>query len=143
MRMYYLQTKYKTGFTLIEILVVISIAGILATTSFLALSAPTKEAAVNGSYATVITALEATRNRAMQGVGDSSTDHSVIISSDGKSITSNGNTVPFPPSITIEPHNEIVSFERISGRSAAHTLTIKDGATDVETITISAEGYVQ
>lgn len=146
------QSLNKNGFTLIEILIVISIMSVIITLAFLNLSNPIRKAALDNSYATVITAFESARNKSMQGVGNGSDGHSIIISADGKSIiNTNGIELPLSANVTINQHNQEIKFKRISGIATDGvndlnnplTFTITDNTTnETRTATITPEGYI-
>lgn len=132
-----------SAFTLIEILIVISIIGIVASLGFLTFSESTKELALDNSYATVLTALESARNNAMRGAGDGASGQTITISNDGKSIITDTVTLPLYSGVTINQTGNSFVFERISGKISNETtfiLTNSNGQT--KTITINQNGYV-
>jgi prepilin-type N-terminal cleavage/methylation domain-containing protein len=132
------------GFTLIEVLIAISILGIIGSIGYLSLGSATKEAALNSSHATVITAIESARSNAMRGADE----RSVEIGADGKSIIiGSGATVPLSPTVTIttDSATNTIEFNRISGAmtSVATTTLTLTGSAGTTTITITPEGYVE
>jgi prepilin-type N-terminal cleavage/methylation domain-containing protein len=136
----------QSGFTLVEILVVIALLGILAGMLLLSLGSASRESALDSSYATVITALESARNRAMQGAGDGSGGQTVTIAGDGRSIeTAGGADIPLSPSITIDQTGSAIEFDRISGEANVGSplvITLTDNAGNTRTVTVTPEGYV-
>jgi len=134
----------QTGFTLIEILVVIGILGALASLGYISIGSSAKQVALDTSHATVITAFESARSNAMRGAGDGTGGQTVEISADGKSIITEATTLPLPIGITIDQAGNTLTFERISGEASnnvTYTLTNTDGQT--RTVTITPEGYVE
>jgi prepilin-type N-terminal cleavage/methylation domain-containing protein len=133
----------QTGFTLPEILVVIAIVGVLATLAMVTFSSQAERAALDSSYATVLTALDSTRAKSMQGAGDGSVHHAVGVAADGRSITANGIAIPLSPDITVtEGAGKTITFERISGATTPLTLELSAGDGTTRTITITDHGYV-
>lgn len=132
----------KTGFTLIEMLIVISLVAIISTLAYVSVGGTIREAALDNSYATVITALESARNRAMQGVGDGSGGQTVTVSGDGRSVTTESTTVQLSPNVSILENGTSITFDRITGRTSATTFTIEDSNGENRTINITDQGYV-
>lgn len=139
-----------TGFTLIEIMVVISLISILTLVAFTSVSGPTREAALDGSYASVITAFEAARNRAMQGVGDGASTHAVEVAGDGRSIILsdgvNSAEIPLSHTVTLDQAGQTITFDRISGETnlgSDMTFTLTDTTTGLtRTATVTPAGYI-
>ena len=134
------KTSSQFGFTLVEIIVVIAIVGLLAAMVLLTFGQAHREAALDSSYASVITALESARSRAMQGVGDGSGGQSVTISND-EITNAQGTTIQLSPNVSIQQTGTI-EFERISGEASNPlVITLTDGA-NTRTATVTPEGYI-
>jgi prepilin-type N-terminal cleavage/methylation domain-containing protein len=139
----YARPNNSVGFCLTEMLVVITIISIVAATGIMVTGKATKEAALENSYASVVSAVESARTKAMQGVGDGSGTQSVSVSANGKELTTNTGSIELPPSVSITPVSTVIDFERISGKTGVDTtLTLTSTGGDTETVTITTDGYV-
>jgi len=140
----------KTGFTLVEILIVISIFTIFAATGIATYQNAKKRAVLDDAYASVSQAFEQASNRAATGIGTEK--HGVhvekerIVTFEGDTyIEGNGNETPLPTSISTDQIDLTVLFDRINALpeiSADTTITINDEDGSAKTITIAKDGRI-
>ena len=145
------QHKNKTGFTLVEMLVVLAVVGLLASAFFLTMHEPIREASVDATYASVISAFESVRARSMQGVGAGNSGIQ-ITRNDVSIISSNApddpiKTVKLAPNIETNHDDSVIFFERISGATTGSDtieIELRDVRTDtmLRVITVSPDGTV-
>ena len=149
--MNYTSLQSTRGFTLIEMLIVISIVAILASAYTLALREPIRDASVDASYASALSAFESARTRSIQGAGAERngikierTQISIITQSEPDSPTS---VIKLAPNLETNHDDTVVFFDRISGYSSEDShveVELSDTKTGevVRTITITPEGHV-
>lgn len=129
------------GFTLTEIIVTMAILSILATLTLVTFSTQTKKTALDNSYATVLTAFERTRSKAVNGVGGETTAHEVSVRADGTGVEIGTTHFAFSPGVTISDGGTTVTFNRISGATTPHTFTLTDHSGQTKDVTITSTGY--
>jgi prepilin-type N-terminal cleavage/methylation domain-containing protein len=142
-------SKYtlQSGFTLLEIIVVVGLIGVIALLFMSSFTDSVREASLDSTYASVITALESARSKSISGVGTET--HGVRISTTTIGVFTGSDylnpyyTIELSPSISITNTSETIVFERISGKSAAaESVTLTDSQGNTRSINISSEGYV-
>ena len=113
--------KTKLGFTVIELIIVISIVGMVASASFAMFGENRKKAVLDDSQASVINALEEAQNRAATGFGTTTTTkHGVWITTNGFAIC--GDTTSTCASstqftnVTTNWPDLFISFNRLNGK---------------------------
>ena len=142
------QNKFSTsGFTLIELLIVVAIIGLVSAMYLVSFNDPIKEASLDASYASVLTAIESARHKSVSGVGDSpfgvTVDGNTIstfrVGDEGQSI----HKIVLPASVTTTSDFSTTTFQRISGQTGqSGELILTDTSGNTRTITITADGYV-
>jgi len=143
----------KLGFTVIELIIVISIVGIVAAASFVMFDEARNKAVLQNAQASVINALEQARSRAATGVG--TTTHGVciknnkIISFRGNVCTTTagvGEEISLPPNTSATSSADVI-FNRLSAMSSANatiTLEYKIGITTIATtVSITQDGIIK
>ena len=143
----------KLGFTVIELIIVISIVGIVAAASFAMFSENRNKAVLQNAQASVINALERARSRAATGVGTTTgVIHGVIIDVAGRQIinfrndgsgTTTDATTTLPANISIIGSNQEITFNRLSATSSDATITIENTITgDATTVSVTEDGII-
>jgi len=143
----------KLGFTVIELIIVISIVGIVAAASFVMFDEARNKAVLQNAQASVINALEQARSRAATGVGTIGTNHGVIIDVAGRQIinfrndgsgTTTDATTTLPANISIIGSNQEITFNRLSATSSDFTITIENTITgDATTVSVTENGIIR
>lgn len=137
----------KTGFSLIEIMIVISIIGIVSSLALINMGPARDQAALNNAQAAVAQALERARSRSATGAGEQS--HGVHIETDrvtvfeGTSYTGAGQETLLPLSVSTNHNNLTIIFERITAQpdqTADITLEHNNGAT--KNVQLTPEGKI-
>jgi len=138
--------RTKIGFTVIELIIVISIVGIVAAASFTMFS-ENRKAVLDNAQASVINALESARSRAATGVG--TTSHGVKI--EGNIISEcegEENSCIVTSSTTLKSatttNNLTIIFNRLSATSSDATITIENTITgDATTVSVTEDGIIR
>lgn len=140
----------KLGFSLIELIIVISILGMVAAATFVMFNGTRNRVVLEDAQASVINALEQARSRAATGVG--TTSHGVYIEGN-KIITFEGNTyvpgtgdettLPFP--VSTDQSNLTIIFNRLSATSSADaTITLEHTTSGITTtVSVTQDGIIK
>lgn len=135
----------KIGFTVIELIIVISIVGVVAAASFVMFSENRNKAVLQNAQASVINALEEARSRAATGVGTS--DHGVIIKGniisecEGDPCIETSSTTLISATTT---NNLTLIFNRLSATSSDATITIENTITgEATTVSVTEDGIIK
>jgi len=137
--------RTKLGFTVIELIIVISIVGIVAAASFVMFDEARNKAVLQNAQASVINALEQARSRAATGVG--TTSHGVKI--EGNIISEcEGDPCIVTSSTTLKSatttNNLTIIFNRLSATSSDATITIENTITgDATTVSVTEDGIIR
>jgi len=146
--------RTKLGFTVIELIIVISIVGVVASASFAMFSENRKKAVLNDAQASVINALEQARSRAATGVGTGNhgiyiTDKKIYPCKGNPCATDTENFIELKPFVFASTTNlsQTIIFNRLSATSSADatiTLEYKIGITTIATtVSITQDGIIK
>ena len=134
----------KNGFTLVEMLVVMSVFGLIGSAATLMLKGTRNSVTLEDAQATVLNALEKARSRASTGVG--SGNHGVIINGnvisecEGNPCTETSNTTLKLPT---DKSGLTIMFNRLSATSSvATTITILAPGENA-TVTVNENGIIE
>ncbi len=117
----------KKGFTLTEVIIVLAIFSLMAGAAALSLNGARNRVILDEAQATLISAFEKARSRAVTGVGTSS--HGVYLEEDrivffeGSQYSGQGEVIPF--SVFIDASNSTVIFNRLSGNSTDEEIILR------------------
>lgn len=141
--------SFTYGFTLIEVLITIGIVFIVSAAAYTTYHGLADTVALRDSTATVLHALEESRNRASVGVGEG--DHGVFVDEDRIVIFEGPAYIPGEGRIVLLPFSVVTDqvdgtefvFSRLSGKSseeATVVLTQKNG--EASAISVTYEGLI-
>jgi prepilin-type N-terminal cleavage/methylation domain-containing protein len=143
-----LRINKKSGFVLIEMIVTLSIIGVLVTSALIGFRSSQNQVALKEAQANIFNALEMARNKAASGIG--TTDHGVHI--EGNSIFSfegsfynpgDGWETSLPNSISVNPASTTVIFSRLTGQTDSDSLiTIINLQGSTSTIEVTEDGII-
>jgi prepilin-type N-terminal cleavage/methylation domain-containing protein len=135
------------GFTLVEMLIVISIIGFVASIPLIAFRVSNEHLSVLSGQATVIQALETARNKASSGVANVKhgvhIEHDRVILFQGDSYTGQGITSFLPPYISTDLSGTDIVFSRIAGTTTDQTIVISDQSGNATTVIVKNNGFIQ
>ena len=137
--------RTKLGFTVIELIIVISIVGIVAAASFVMFDEARNKAVLQNAQASVINALEQARSRAATGVGTTShgvkIEGNIISECEGDPCIVNSSTTLISATTT---NNLTLIFNRLSATSSDATITIENTITgDATTVSVTEDGIIR
>lgn len=137
----------KTGFTIVETLVVIAIMGLLSIGAIVNIRLGRSESALESAEASLLRGLERARSQASSGVDGKS--HGVyvkeksIVSFEGDSYTGEGLEVFLPPSITTDKTGEPIIFSRLSASASQDvTITLLHQSGTTTKVTVKKDGAI-
>jgi len=138
----------KKGFSLVEMVIVISIFALVASSVFVMFNETRNQAVLEDAQASVINALEQARSRAATGVG--TTDHGVcikenkIITFEGNSCPESGNVEELPPFVSTDKYETTtIIFNRLSSESSTSTTITLDYRGATATVSVTQEGVIE
>lgn len=144
----------KRGFTLIEMMIVLTIIALVVSAGIMKFGEPMRTASLESSHASVLTTIESARHKSVSGVGG--VPHGVRIEENQiETFQSNATATPLT-SLTLPSHLSLVdedgepaeaemTFQRISGvvGGAGYVLYVRDSTTgESRKVTITEDGYV-
>ncbi len=138
--------RIKTGFSIIEMMLVISVLAMLAAAAFASLNENRSREVLDGAQASIVNALELAQNRAATGVGIEK--HGVKITTNSFTICGDTEASFENPTqlnnITTNQSDLFISFNRISAKPNLSTDIIITHAISglQKTITITPEGKI-
>jgi prepilin-type N-terminal cleavage/methylation domain-containing protein len=137
----------RLGFTLIEVLVVIGIFAVLAGFAFASFSTSREHLALRDTHATVLFALEESKNNATTGVG--TTPHGVYVEEGqvtlfaGEVYGGVGEVVAFPSEVKSNQVGTEIVFSRLAGTSSeATTITLTNNKGETRDISVTYDGNI-
>ena len=140
--------KTKLGFTVIELIIVISIVGVVASASFAMFGENRKKAVLDDAQASVINALEQARSRAATGVGTTShgvkIEGNIISECKGEEnsciVTSSTTLKSF---ISTDKSNLTIVFNRLSATSSVATTITIFTLGESATVSVAQDGIIK
>lgn len=135
------------GFTFIELMVIVSIMGLLALGALGAFRGARSRAVLADAQASIMHAFEVARNRAATGVGTA--PHGVhvepdrIVSFEGAAYAGEGKELRLPFSVSTDQASTTVVFARLSAQpNASTTITLLHNTGATSTVKITQYGVI-
>lgn len=136
------------AFSLVEMLVVISIVSLVAIIPLVALQPSRDEFSLESGHSIVLQTLEKARNDAMAGVAN--LKHGVHIEQtamtifSGDTYTGIGTVIPLPPNVQTDQSGTDIIFDRVTGDTTSDfTVTVSHTSGNTRSINVTSHGNLE